>query len=466
MVGADGLGNPRENSLPYCQLLRLRNLIDRLMNIVRQDHGEAQLRLAFWIDTLCIPVAPHLKDYRRLAIHQIRETFRDATATLVLDRELYNLDTRVISNMEIGIRIFCGGWAKRLWTLKEAVYTLATSDNEKLFFQMKEDLVEWSRSHTKFKYHQIDLSHKNNPTFVCDSESGDSDSSDFYTVDNLKSEVLFESFILWAMDERLPSLQSLMETNDMNPQFFRLADAVRKRSTSKQEDEPLCLTFLLGRLAENLLKSQNVEERMTMFYLELGKVPKVVLFEAVSDDVAGSKPEPSLLQKPPFRWAPASLASFPPRRLETIRLMHEELREVDTDFEGLGTCEPDGLHIHNSGFLLTGKGDRLSQPLSYLKDTDTGEIYELVYWKEPPYHRGIGILFWEVPGFARTAAILQIEKIRVSRKDQDQDAYEYYGTIVGHGKFSRSNTAEESFLEGHQILNGRMLNTSQRWCIT
>lgn len=462
-VWADGLGNPRENSLPYCQLLRLGSLIDGVMKTIRRDDGKNQH--AFWIDTLCIPVAPHFKNYRNLAIQRIRETFRDATATLVLDKELYNLDTRGISNMEIGIRIFCGGWTKRLWTLKEAVYTLATGDNEKLFFQMNEDLVEWNRTHSKFKYH---LSQNNNSPFIRDS-NGSSDSGS--NVDLLKLEILFEPFIEIAMKSRLPSLRSFTDSNEGNtPRFLRLADAVAKRSTSRQEDEPLCLTYLLGRPAQHILASQDVEERMMLFYLELKKIPKAIIFEYVSDDVtiADLQSELSvkdaLLQKSPFRWAPASLASLSARKLETIRLIHGRL--VDKNFQSLGDCETDGLHIRNSGFLLTGKNNGV-RLLSYSKDINTGEIYELTCSKEPPngYCGELGILRLESSLLSDSAAILQIEETHCV-VDEDQNAYEYYGTIIGHGKFSRWTTPEDSLPEGYRVLNGQMLDTSQRWCVT
>ena len=43
---------------------------------------------AFWIDTLCVPVDPQLKDFRKLAISRFDDTFRHARQVLVLDADL------------------------------------------------------------------------------------------------------------------------------------------------------------------------------------------------------------------------------------------------------------------------------------------------------------------------------------------------------------------------------------------
>lgn len=63
--GADGLGNPYENSLPQCQLRRLEKFMCELSNALKLSQDRLT---ALWIDTLRIPVASRLREYCKLAI--------------------------------------------------------------------------------------------------------------------------------------------------------------------------------------------------------------------------------------------------------------------------------------------------------------------------------------------------------------------------------------------------------------
>lgn len=64
-VSADGLGNPRENAVPQCQLSHLLKLIDTLRTCTpfffdpdtRARNAEKR-PLLIWLDTLCCPVSP------------------------------------------------------------------------------------------------------------------------------------------------------------------------------------------------------------------------------------------------------------------------------------------------------------------------------------------------------------------------------------------------------------------------
>src|SRR5579862_2905677 len=55
-VWSHGLGNPRQNSLPLCQLRRLKNWTDKLASL----DGTVGL----WIDSMCIPVESQLQGFR------------------------------------------------------------------------------------------------------------------------------------------------------------------------------------------------------------------------------------------------------------------------------------------------------------------------------------------------------------------------------------------------------------------
>jgi len=88
------------------------------------------------MDTLCIPVHPSAKAYRKKAIQLLGKTFNEATAALVLDRELEMEDSTTATFFELGLRILCSGWAKRLWTLQEALLASEAHGSDKLYFQM------------------------------------------------------------------------------------------------------------------------------------------------------------------------------------------------------------------------------------------------------------------------------------------------------------------------------------------
>ena len=83
-VWAHGLGNPKGNTLPSCQTLRLKRLSTELV----ESSTRCVTQPAFWIDTLCIPVDPAYKEFRKLAITKLANTFRQARQVLVLDAGL------------------------------------------------------------------------------------------------------------------------------------------------------------------------------------------------------------------------------------------------------------------------------------------------------------------------------------------------------------------------------------------
>ena len=118
-VWADGMGNPRANALPACQLAFLGQLTRTLRTKVadfeaqvrREQSGVAKLMGSFtslfrdkpgpavskakgtgaqpepmliWLDTLCCPISP--PEVKSLAISRMRETYLDAAHVLVLGK--------------------------------------------------------------------------------------------------------------------------------------------------------------------------------------------------------------------------------------------------------------------------------------------------------------------------------------------------------------------------------------------
>lgn len=111
-VWSDGLGNPHDNELPYCQLVYIQGLVNAL-------YPESQRPVKFWLDTLCIPVGTRESAFRRLAINRMGETFRRSDKTLALDNSLMAQEPDEIDWVEMNMRIKYCPWVTRAWTLLE-----------------------------------------------------------------------------------------------------------------------------------------------------------------------------------------------------------------------------------------------------------------------------------------------------------------------------------------------------------
>lgn len=172
------MGNPQSNSLPRCQLLRLRNLIFKtyshqyspfydgstfgaeLTSLMkwsvwqRSHHRNPYVRVSkkriyFWMDTLCIPVFPESQvseQNRNLKFRAMKNNtpiFAGAYTTLVLDRGLQSIrvpDGSKISGDEFATIIISSNWMLRGWTLEEG--SLSSS----CMFQMMDKPFEISGS--------------------------------------------------------------------------------------------------------------------------------------------------------------------------------------------------------------------------------------------------------------------------------------------------------------------------------
>lgn len=144
-----GLGNSRHNALPMCQLQYFYDILsdspweDVLGSQMIDEMAEntsgkpskyygsfppAYLRkknreifnksIKIWIDTLCVPVE---KSTKKLAIAMLKRYYSFACMTVVLDKELYQLQRKSMSDTELLLRVGFSGWMRRCWTMEEAV---------------------------------------------------------------------------------------------------------------------------------------------------------------------------------------------------------------------------------------------------------------------------------------------------------------------------------------------------------
>lgn len=269
-VWAQGLGNARANSLPRCQLIKIKRMVSRIHPMSPTDSTS---ELGVWMDTLCIPVAPHLKPLRKLSIARLEETYRNADQILVVDKDLMSA-SRSASRIEKATRLLCSAWMRRLWTYQEAVVSNLHPNCEKLQIQFSDGPVT---------FHSLCVDH----------------------INSCHSEMAINSLLM-----------ALPLTGSVSFRLSTLSRALRYRTTSRQSDEAICLTAVLGHDVSRVVATDNAEDRMAIFYSFIDTVPAEIIFRKVSR-----------LQIDGYRWAPLSFLQQAaqiavPQGLDALRDAH------------------------------------------------------------------------------------------------------------------------------------------------
>ncbi|CAL1698432.1 unnamed protein product [Somion occarium] len=445
-VWVDGLGNPFENALPRCQLQRLHHLVNILCNTYRLNPSRRR-RVGIWIDTLCIPVAPHLKEYRKLAIRLLAQTFQQSIAVLALDRELCLFDSRKAPILELGIRVICSGWTKRLWTLQEAALAVegwSSTAEGRLYVQMLDGPVLWRNLDQTFVYKRpkayrlLPI-----PDPMLD------------TVDEVKTILLFEMWVKTSLNKRLPSVHDLQGSSWDAP-LAAVSQAAHSRSTSKAEDEPICLASLLGLDLAKVLSVQSTSERMIQVYLLLRELPMAIIFaqRGVPNFRARN------LEQAPFRWAPKLLSTL--ENPQYIRWQATGERTGPIFHRSDGICEPDGFHFQHRGLLITDLHEGALSRRYILEVMDNGQVqeYVLVWLGGVPERPPSDMAFIFENDIDAYVAMVCIEE-----KRQDGDGnIEYLATLIGYGLVSKMEERHRTKVKAK--LRGILTSSEQKWCLT
>ena len=115
-VWADGLGNPAGNSLPTCQIILLRQVVD---DLGKKINSSSNTEMHIWIDTLCCPWEP--SPAKKKAIMCLRETYANAKHVLVLGTGLESANSSIRPAWETLLWVFCSGWTICFWTLQKGM---------------------------------------------------------------------------------------------------------------------------------------------------------------------------------------------------------------------------------------------------------------------------------------------------------------------------------------------------------
>ncbi|KIW66891.1 hypothetical protein PV04_06180 [Phialophora macrospora] len=275
-VWSHGLGNPKENSLPRCQLARLGRMVANL-------YPDWEGPVPYWIDTLCVPTHP--PEARALAILNLRRTYQQADMVLVVDAHLEQVDSSSLLVPEIALYIICSTWLTRLWTLQEGA--LARS----LHFQFADRVVDLGQIENTLRHD--------------------------------RSAEEFGSLLGALINYRHANYDGMHIPAAGLVQFLHAS--VRNRSTSYATDEALCLATLAGLRMEDIARFTGEEDRMYQFWQSLRPTPSMMAFWT------GPR-----LKTPGRRWAPATLRGNLDLKLDQRKAAEEERNEVENIFTDRG----------------------------------------------------------------------------------------------------------------------------------
>ena len=262
-VWSDGLGNVSENSLPMCQLKRLRSKI-RTSLIASESLGisygpllENDGRLYIWMDTLCVPLSP--MSSRKSAIAKMKSCYSEAAIVWVLDSSIKQLS--MTDDLEKTLlRMATSQWLKRLWTLQEGAFSRA------LIFEIMEAGLPITNLFAYWKEQEVANIHNRLPWVTS---------------------ALVTSFLA------LPDLEA-------GKRFIALCEQVRWRTTSRSTDEPICLATVLGLDVKEILDAPDDQKMIKFLHLHRMFLSDVLFWKLPR------------LQKEGYRWAPKSFLSRPP----------------------------------------------------------------------------------------------------------------------------------------------------------
>lgn len=285
-VWADGMGNPKANSLPQCQLARLSDIVDSM-----DDDGQ---RAMIWLDTFCCPVDP---DAKRIALSRMRRTYFEARKVLVLDSSLYCYNSQDLEPAEVNARILTSPWMRRLWCLQEGALARGVG----LWVYFKDGPVHmpvlWARLYV-------------------------------LATQNLRyGRLLHDMF-----EDTLPmSLDNYYSSPPKRTPNLALLDrALSYRNTTVASDEPLCITTLMDLDIDRILPLCGEERMATVWDLIAGKneegLPSRMIF------LEGPK-----LEKKGYHWAPSTLLP------SSERLYNFRTRVLGWNGAPRGTLTPEGL---------------------------------------------------------------------------------------------------------------------------
>ena len=248
---SDGLSSKMEIGILFCQVRHLADVARRQLN--SKDES-----VAFWIDSMCLP----LKDEeRKKAIKAMAATYEKAKAVVVLDNTLKSVKTEddagdPVSAEYLLFRIYTCPWNQRVWTYQEAALA------KKLMFIFAD---------------------------------GD---KDFKSLLNINENSTFRQGRSNLIYDILESHSKALDIEAKTPNIGMAALELRWRHTRHRDpkgknDEILAVGALLKLDLETLQNFRAGQDRMVCFYTQIGRLHRNIIFSNVGR-----------VDRDGFRWAP------------------------------------------------------------------------------------------------------------------------------------------------------------------
>lgn len=243
---SEGLGNPKSNSLPCCQLKRISTLVNKLYPASNES-------IPFW-NTLCCPVEPYYA--RTAAIRLMNKTYEEADRMLVLDSYLQSQSVLATAQMEILMMIHCSWWNRRLWTLQEQILARDGS-----YFQFRDytlglDEIPMSGP--------LEMSPE-----MSESEGENVRLFDLYLISVLSSGLLKA---VWGEH----AITNLVDAS-LSQKMACLQRLLPFRATTKASDEAICLVNMLKLGIQSILSAPK-DKRMEILWSIMPQIPPDVIF--------------------------------------------------------------------------------------------------------------------------------------------------------------------------------------------
>ncbi|KAK6504955.1 hypothetical protein TWF481_006888 [Arthrobotrys musiformis] len=351
-VWSDGLGNPKANTLPRCQLKRLAYYANYTMNDGRARGVKGNFEKAFskkfsfakrsgtvweqggnfecalWTDTLCVPLE---KEYRKLAIKTMNQVYRQARFVMILDASIARHDYS--TDEELMGRVVLSTWMRRVWTLQEAILGM-----EKLSICTRDQVIDHTDALERLRV-MVNGGTRSLVNGALESvailgDDGFQGLNGAVAIMEYRSKKLVSKIFI---DEKQTEKEKQLDQEQFVLFMERLWSLIGRRATTKEEDRVLVACNIMYKDVSMVLKGGGHTGRMTALLDQLDEVPAGSIFrtgERVPIDG--------------YRWASHGFDYSAWGRF---------------DLANPGRVTPQGLLVRFAGYILSEKPSRPDFPL-------------------------------------------------------------------------------------------------------
>jgi hypothetical protein len=268
-VWSDGLGNPKGNSMPQCQISRVQEAVNVLYGSGIGARENAQ-PIPFWIDTLCVPNGKGLEKIRDEAIRAMKQIYLDANKVLVIDAEVAACSMST-DPLEILLRICLSNWLRRLWTVQEGVFA------KSLHFLITTETISFS----ELLYEKVQDN--------IGTRTGKYLGWKFSNIFSRSLEQLNPAAALRYRDDGLDEIKEVYMIRE-----------IASRTSTYKSDEAVCLALLLGLDPKPILDAKGDDKMCILIRFLNGIIPPGMMLQS------GER-----IHTRGYRWAPRSLLISP-----------------------------------------------------------------------------------------------------------------------------------------------------------